>query len=78
LSRPHSDRSRTAAEVERRVGYDFAHAVVDDHWRLAYAEIHADERAQTCVAFLERALAFRKQGRRPMPPTRTEEGAPTG
>jgi transposase InsO family protein len=52
------DRSRSAAEVERRVGYDFAHAVVDDHSRLAYAEIHADERAQTAVAFLERALAF--------------------
>jgi transposase InsO family protein len=51
------DRSRTAAEVDRRVGYDFVHAVVDDHSRLAYAEIHADERAQTCVAFLERALA---------------------
>jgi transposase InsO family protein len=52
------DRSRSAAEVERRVGYDFVHAVVDDHSRLAYAEIHADERAQTAVAFLERALAF--------------------
>jgi transposase InsO family protein len=52
------DRSRTTADVERRVGYDFVHAVVDDHSRLAYAEIHADERAQTCVAFLERALAF--------------------
>jgi transposase InsO family protein len=52
------DRSRRAAEVERRVGYDFVHAVVDDHSRLAYAEIHADERAQTAVAFLERALAF--------------------
>jgi transposase InsO family protein len=33
------DRTRTAAEVERRVGYDFVHAVVDDHSRLAYAEI---------------------------------------
>jgi transposase InsO family protein len=52
------DRSRTAAEVERRVGTDFVHAVVDDHSRLAYAEIHSDERAQTVVAFLERALAF--------------------
>jgi transposase InsO family protein len=52
------DRTRTAAEVERRVGYDFVHAVVDDHSRLAYAEIHDDERAPTVVAFLERALAF--------------------
>jgi transposase len=53
------DRTRTAAEVERRVGYDFVHAVVDDHSRLAYAEIHDDERAPTVVAFLERALAYR-------------------
>jgi transposase InsO family protein len=52
------DRSRTAADVDGRVGYDFVHAVVDDHSRLAYAEIHDDERAETVVAFLERALAF--------------------
>ena len=43
---------------ETRVGYDFVHAVVDDHSRLAYVEIHADERASTCAAFFERALAF--------------------
>src|SRR5436190_4140821 len=29
------DRSRTSAEVERRVGYDYLHAIVDDHSRLA-------------------------------------------
>jgi transposase InsO family protein len=52
------DRFRTAAEVDRRVGYDFVHAVVDDHSRLAYAEIHGDERAATCARFLERALAY--------------------
>lgn len=52
------DRSRTGADVDGRVGYDFVHAVVDDHSRLAYAEIHDDERAETVVAFLERALAF--------------------
>ena len=52
------DRTRTSAEVERRVGYDFVHAVVDDHSRLAYCEIHADERAATVVSFLEHALAF--------------------
>ena len=34
------DRSRTSAEIESRVGYDYVHAVVDDHSRLAYAEIH--------------------------------------
>jgi transposase InsO family protein len=53
-----SQRSRNWMRPETRVGYDYVHAVVDDHSRLAYAEIHGDERAPTCVAFLERALAF--------------------
>jgi len=52
------DRSRTSAELARRIGYDYLHAVVDEHSRLAYCEIHADERAATVVGFLERALAF--------------------
>ena len=43
---------------ETRVGYDYAHAIVDDHSRLAYVELHRDERAATVTGFLERALAF--------------------
>ena len=43
---------------ETRVGYDFAHAIVDDHSRLAYVELHDDERAATVTGFVERALAF--------------------
>jgi transposase InsO family protein len=38
-------------------GVDHVHAIVDDHSRLAYAEIHADARAETAAGFLERALA---------------------
>jgi transposase InsO family protein len=52
------DRSKTATETRARVGYDYAHAVVDDHSRLAYAELLPDERADTVAAFTERALAF--------------------
>jgi transposase InsO family protein len=44
--------------VESRVGYDFAHAIVDDHSRLAYVELHDDEKAATVTGFVERALAF--------------------
>src|SRR5262249_19728132 len=40
------------------IGYDFAHAIVDDHSRLAYVELHPDEKAATVTAFVERALAF--------------------
>ncbi|MDQ2982362.1 MAG: IS481 family transposase, partial [Actinomycetota bacterium] len=53
-----SQRSRDWMRPETRVGYDFAHAVVDDHSRLAYVELHRDERAVTVTAFVERALAF--------------------
>jgi transposase InsO family protein len=45
-------------KVETLVGYDFAHAIVDDHSRLAYVELHTDERAPTITAFVERALAW--------------------
>jgi transposase InsO family protein len=52
------DRSKSGADKRAKVGYDYAHAVVDDHSRLAYAELLPDERAPTVVAFTERALAF--------------------
>ena len=41
----HRDRASTAAAKRERVGHDCAHAVVDDHSRLAYAELLDDERA---------------------------------
>jgi transposase InsO family protein len=53
-----SQRSRNWMRPETRVGYDYAHALVDDHSRLAFVELHGDERAATVTGFLERALAF--------------------
>jgi transposase InsO family protein len=53
-----SQRSRNWMRPETRVGYDYAHAIVDDHSRLAYVELHGDETAATVTGFLERALAF--------------------
>jgi transposase InsO family protein len=53
-----SQRSRNWMRAETRVGYDFAHAIVDDHSRLAYVELHDDEKAATVTGFVERALAF--------------------
>ena len=52
------DRSRTTAEVHEKAGYDYAHACVDDHSRLAFAQVYDDERAPTVVAFVVDALAF--------------------
>jgi transposase len=51
-------RDRTSADKRLRVGWEFVHSVVDDHSRLAYSELHRDERAGTVVGFVERALAF--------------------
>jgi transposase InsO family protein len=53
-----SQRSRNWMKPETRVGYDFAHAIVDDRSRLAYVELHDDEKAATVTGFVERALAF--------------------
>ena len=39
-----------------RIGFDYVHALVDDHSRLAYAEVLPDERGVTCAAFLQRAI----------------------
>jgi transposase InsO family protein len=50
--------SRAETEAGRRVGYDFVHCAIDDHTRLAYAEIHPDETATTCAAFLRAAAAW--------------------
>lgn len=43
---------------KRGLGYDYLHAAVDDHSRVAYVEPLPDERGETCAAFLERAVDF--------------------
>jgi len=53
-----SRRSHGRTRPETRVGYDYAHAIVDDHSRLAYVELLDDEKAATVTGFVERALAF--------------------
>ncbi len=52
------DRTTTGARMRERVGYEIAHSVIDDHSRLAYTELHRDERGATVVGFVERAIAF--------------------
>jgi transposase InsO family protein len=45
----------------RRVGWDYVHVVIDDHSRLAYAEVHPREDATTNHDCLVRALRFYAQ-----------------
>ena len=40
------------------IGTAFVHTVIDDHSRVAYAEIHDDETAATAVSVLHRAVAW--------------------
>jgi transposase InsO family protein len=53
---------RGAEAIQRdrntKVGFDFVHSLVDDHSRLAYSEILADEKGATCAGFLQRAAAY--------------------
>jgi hypothetical protein len=53
-----SQRQRKCMRPQTRVGYDYAHAIVDDHSRLAYVELHGKEKAATVTGLVERALAF--------------------
>lgn len=47
----------------RGAGWEFVHVCVDDHTRLAYAEILPDERKESAVGFLKRAASWlRRRG----------------
>jgi transposase InsO family protein len=47
-----ADRTRRS----RGAGWEYVHSIVDDCSRLAYSEIHSNERAATVTAFTRRAL----------------------
>ena len=47
--------------VDRRhrgLGYDYLHIAVDDHSRLAFVQVHPDEKGATCAAFLAAATRW--------------------
>ena len=47
-----------AGRVHNNAGWEYVHIAVDDHSRLAYAEVLPDEKAKTAVGFLRRAVRF--------------------
>jgi transposase InsO family protein len=47
----------THARKIQRLGYDYLHVAVDDHSRVAYVEVHPDERGVTAAGFIARAGA---------------------
>ena len=67
LGRQQGDQSRLATKSRTgvknayygpKVGTAFVHTVIDDHSRVAYAEIHDDETAVTATEVLRRAVAW--------------------
>jgi len=52
---PGKPRSRNR---EPQIGTAYVHTVIDDHSRVAYAEVHDDETAPTAVGVLRRAVAW--------------------
>jgi transposase InsO family protein len=59
------DRRRVdAAGIERKtIGWEYVHVAIDDHSRLAYAEVLPDQKAKTAIGFLRRAVAhYRRYG----------------
>ncbi len=48
-------------KLRHTVGWEFVHVAIDDCTRLAYAEVLADEKTTTAIAFLGRAVAFFKR-----------------
>jgi transposase InsO family protein len=66
VGRPSGGRNRRTTVPERRqgktrgplLGHAFVHTVIDDHTRIAYAEVHDDETAATAIGVLARAVAW--------------------
>jgi transposase InsO family protein/transposase-like protein len=52
--RIHGDRRRRT----RGIGWDYVHVAIDDHSRIAYVEVLADQLGATCATFLQRAVAW--------------------
>lgn len=63
VGRRQGDRNRHATPAGKNkhrqplLGHAFVHTVIDDHSRLAYAEVHDDETALTATAVLTKAVA---------------------
>ena len=65
VGRAQGDRNRAATPGKPRsrnhdvvMGTAFVHTVIDDHSRVAYAEIHDDEKAVTAIGVLQRAVSW--------------------
>jgi transposase InsO family protein len=56
--RVHGREAVRVGRDRRSRGMSYVHSAIDAHSRLAYSEIHDDEKGPTCAAFLTRAFSF--------------------
>lgn len=54
----HRVTGRGPGNYNHRVGWEAVHVCVDDTSRVAYVEVLADQKAVTCIGFLDRAIAW--------------------
>ncbi len=73
-ARAAGDRAARAGATPSR-GYTYLHHALDDHSRLAYSEILADERKETAASFWRRARAFFAQAGITVTAVMTDNGA---
>lgn len=88
VGRKKGGRNRAATPAKPRsknreplIGTAYVHTVIDDHSRVAYAEIHGDETAPTAAAVLKRAVSSPSSGSSPttvQPTNPTSGGTPAG
>jgi len=58
IARPGHRVTGNLADRTRRVGWEYVHVAIDDHSRIAFSAILANEKACSTVAFLGQALAY--------------------
>ena len=54
----HAPGRRVGGRRSRGAGFECLHVCVDDHSRVAFAQIEPNERQETCVGFLRRAVSW--------------------
>ena len=58
IGKQHSSLARRARKHTGATGYHYLHTALDDHSRLAYTEVLADEQAATAAGFVRRAVIW--------------------
>ena len=74
-SRPAEARPATTAVGAELTGFEYVHVMIDDHSRLAYAEVLEDLTASCAIAFLRHALSWFAERGVQMRAVMTDNGA---